>query len=166
MLRSAYSVWDGGGEVRSFTTVGKLDLKTGRVALIEHAHKSKEAGRPAGIKDAPWDSFWLIGDETQSLSCSDEHLFSNHQGTLGSMDRKTGMLKSVWGKRDTYSGFYGPGNFGWEKQGGEDNARKAGAPYGLVNEWHGPARSIAAVAGNRVLIHTGSQIICLKGAKP
>src|SRR5262249_44950402 len=28
ILRSAYSVWDGGGEVRSFGTVGRLDPKT------------------------------------------------------------------------------------------------------------------------------------------
>jgi hypothetical protein len=164
-VRSAYGVWDGGGEVRPFTGVGKLDLATGRVKLIEHAHKSKEPGRPAGRKDMPWNSFHTIGDETQTLSCSDDWLICTHQGSLGSMNLKTGVTQSFYGKRDTYGGFYGPGNFGWEQNGGYEKARAAGQPFGIVNEWHGPARAIISVAGERVFFATGSQVLCLEGAK-
>jgi hypothetical protein len=68
----------------------------------------------------------------------------------------------VWGKRDTYGGFYGPGTFGWENQGGEAKAAKAGRPFALVNEWHGPARGVASVAGGRVYLNVGSQVLCLE----
>ncbi|MDB6030423.1 MAG: hypothetical protein JWM16_761, partial [Verrucomicrobiales bacterium] len=145
LVRSAYGVWDGGGEVRSFTGFGKLSLKTGRVQLLEHGYKSKEPGRPAGAKDTPWGSFNYIGDETQVLSCSPEFLFSNHQGFLGSMNLKTGLLSNQFGKRDSYGGFYGPAAFGRENNGGYQKAAAAGQPFGLVNEWHGPARAIVSV---------------------
>jgi len=163
-LRSAYGVWDGGGEVRPYTAVGTLDLATGRVRLIEHGHKSTEPGRPAGRKDMPWNSFATIGDETQTLSCSPDYLFSNHQGSLGSMDFRTGLTQNFYGQRDSYGGFYGPANFGWENQGGEAKARQAGQPYGLVNEWHGPDKAIVSVAGNFVYFPTGSQVLCLEGS--
>ncbi len=164
-VRSAYGVWDGGGEVRPFTGFGKLDLETGRIELLEHGYRSREPGRPPGAKDKPWMAFNYIGDETQSLSCSPGWLFSNHQGYIGSMDLETGLLKNRYGKRDTYGGFYGPGNFGWESQGGYEKAREAGQPFGIVNEWHGPARAIVSVAGQRVYFPVGSQVICLE-AKP
>jgi hypothetical protein len=165
MVRSAYGVWDGGGEVRPYTGVGRLDLKTGRVALVEHRHPPREPGRPAGSRDTPFASFNTIGDETQTLSCSPEYLFSNHQGTLGSLSFRTGLARAMWGKRDTYAGFYGPGTFGWEDQGGEARAQQAGQPYGLVNEWHGPARAIVSVSGRRVYFPAGSQVLCLEGAR-
>jgi hypothetical protein len=162
-VRSAYGVWDGGGEVRPYTGVGRLDLKTGRIGLVEHAWKPKEPGRGAGIKDMPWMTFNSIGDETQTLSCSADWLVCNHQGYLGGMSFKTGLTRNLFGKRDTYGGFYGPGTFGWEDQGGLEKAKAAGQPFGLVNEWHGPAKSIASVAGGRVYFHTGSQLLCLEG---
>jgi outer membrane protein assembly factor BamB len=162
-LRTAYGVWDGGGEVRPYTSPGRLDLGTGRVELVNHGYPSKEPGRPPGAKDKPWMVFNYIGDETQTLSCSPEILFSNHQGYIGSMDFKTGLCRNLYGKRDTYGGFYGAGNFGWEKDGGRDKARAAGQPYGLVNEWHGPAKAIVSVAGPYVYFPVGSQVLCLKG---
>ncbi len=163
LIRSAYGVWDGGGEVRPFTGVGKLDLETGRVELIEHAYKSKEPGRPPGRKDMPWMTFNTIGDETQTLACSPNKLFSIHQGYIGSLDFQTGLTANLFGKRDTYGGFYGPGNFGWENQGGYAKAAAAGQPFGIVNEWHGPARAIVSVVGNRVYFPVGSQVLCLEG---
>ncbi|MCX5674325.1 MAG: PQQ-like beta-propeller repeat protein [Planctomycetota bacterium] len=162
-LRTAYGVWDGGGEVRPYTSPGKLDLRTGRVQLVNHGYPSKEPGRPPGAKDAPWMTFNYIGDETQTLSCSPEYLFANHQGYIGSLHFKTLLTKNLYGKRDTYGGFYGAGNFGWEKDGGREKARAAGQPYGLVNEWHGPARAIVSVVGPYVYFPVGSQVICLKG---
>jgi len=162
-VRSAYGIWDGGGEVRPFTGFGRLDLKTGRVELLEHGYKSKEPGRPAGAKDFPWSSFNYIGDETQTLSCSPEFLISNHQGFIGSFNWRTRTTANLWGKRDSYGAFYGPANFGWENSGGHEKAAAANAPYGLVNEWHGPARAIVSVAGNKVYFPVGSQVICLEG---
>ena len=164
-IRSAYTTWDGGGEVRPFTGIGKLDLATGRVELLEHGHQSKEPGRPAGRKDMPWMTFNTIGDETQTLACSPDTLFAIHQGFIGSMNLKSGLTANLYGKRDTYGGFYGAGNFGWEDQGGYGKARAAGQPYGIVNEWHGPARAMVSVAGHRVFFPVGAQVICLEGEK-
>jgi PQQ-like domain len=164
-VRSAYGVWDGGGEVRSFTGFGRLDIKTGRVALLRHGYPSKNKERPAGAPDIPWSSFNYIGDETQTLSCAPGWLFSNHQGFLGAMNLETGKLDSRWGERDTYAGFFGPAKWGWENAGGPQKAAAAGEVYALINEWHGPARSIASVAGNRIYYHSGSQILCLEPKK-
>lgn len=160
-VRSAYGVWDGGGEVRPYTGVGRLDLKSGLVNLIEHGHRSKDSNRPPGRKDMPWMSFNTIGDETQTLASSPDFLLSIHQGFIGSMNFETGLCQNLFGKRDTYGGFYGPGNFGWEKDGGLLKAKEAGEPYGIVNEWHGPARSIVSAAGSLVFYHVGSQVLCL-----
>jgi hypothetical protein len=162
-LRSAYGIWDGGGEVRPYTCFGKLDLATGRIILVEHGYKSKEPGRPPGAKDMPWMTFNYIGDETQTLACAPDYLFCNHQGFLGSLNLTNGITRSLYGKRDTYGGFYGPGNFGWENQGGYEKAKAAGQPFGIVNEWHGPAKAMVSVAGGRVYFPVGSQVICLAG---
>lgn len=162
-LRSAYGTWDGGGEVRPFTCFGRLNLDTGMVELLHHGYPSKESGRPAGAKDMPWMTFNYIGDETQTLACAPGWLLCNHQGFIGSLNLKTGLTASLYGKRDTYGGFYGPGNFGWENQGGYAKARAAGQPFGIVNEWHGPAKAIASVAGNKVYFPVGSQVLCLEG---
>jgi outer membrane protein assembly factor BamB len=159
-LRSAYGIWDGGGEVRSFTCFGRINLATGRVPLVQHGYPSKEADRPPGAGDVPWGSFNYIGDETQTLSCAPKYLFSNHQGFLGAFALQTGRVANLFGKRDTYGGFYGPGTFGWEDKGGLAKAREAGQPFGIVNEWHGPARGVAAVADGRVYYHTGAQVLC------
>jgi hypothetical protein len=164
MLRTAYGTWDGGGEVRPHTGVGKLDLRTGRVALVGHRYAAKEPERPPGAKDMPWMGFNYIGDETQTLSVAPGLLLCNHQGFLGSLELRAGRVASLFGKRDTYGGFYGPGNFGWEKEGGYDRAKEAGAPFAIVNQWHGPAQAIASVAGDFLYYHVGSQVLCFRGA--
>ena len=165
ILRSAFGIWDGGGEVCPNTCFGSLDLKTGRVRLVQHSHESKDKSRPPGAPDFPWASFNYIGDETQALSCSPSLLFSNHQGFTGSLDRKTGEVQRLWGERDTYAGLYGPRLWGYEDQGGPQRAAAAGKPYAAINEWHGPARSILSVAGGRVYYHSGNQILCLAPGK-
>ena len=91
-------------------------------------------------------------------------MFCTHQGNLGAFNLKTGLIASLFGKRDSYGGFYGAANFGWENQGGYERAKATGQPYGLVNEWHGPARAIVSGAGNKVYFPVGSQVICLEGA--
>jgi outer membrane protein assembly factor BamB len=161
-VRSAYTTWDGGGEVRPFTGFGQLDLATGRVALLDHGYPSKDPSRPAGDKDKPWGTFNYIGDETQALSCAPGFLLCTHQGNIGQLDLKTGLLVNVFGRRDSYGGSYGAANFGWENQGGLAKARAAGQPFGLVNEWHGPARAIISVADDRIYLHVGSQVLCLE----
>ena len=93
LLRTAYGVWDGGSEVRSYTGLGKLDLDTGRVQLVEHSYKPTEGRTAAGRKDMPWGQFNLIGDETQTLSVSPRFLFSNHQGYLGTLSFETGQCQ-------------------------------------------------------------------------
>lgn len=163
-VRSAYGEWDGGGEVRPYTGVGKLDVATGRVDLVRHGHRPDAQGRGAGRKDMPWGCFWSIGDETQTLSVSPRLLVSNHQGSIGAMDLETGRCRALYGKRDTYGGHYGPGRFGWGEE-GRAAAHAAGEPFGLVNEWHGPARAIVSVASGRVYYHVGSQVICLEEAR-
>jgi hypothetical protein len=164
-VRSAYTTWDGGGEVRPFTGFGRLDLATGRVELLEHGYRSKDPSRPPGDKDKPWGSFNYIGDETQTLSCSPGRLYCNHQGNLGALNLQTGLIANLYGKRDSYGGFYGAASFGWDEQQGWQKAKAAGQPYGLVNEWHGPARAIVSVAGHRVYFPVGSQVLCLEGAE-
>jgi hypothetical protein len=155
-------VWDGGGEVRPYTGFGRLDPRTGRTELIAHSYQSRDPERPAGAPDMPWMTFNYIGDETQSLSCSRGFLYCTHQGFLGRLDLERGMTASLFGKRDTYGGFYGPGNFGWESDGGEAHAKAANQPYAIVNEWHGPARAIFSVADGRIYYHTGAQVLCLE----
>lgn len=160
-VRSAYGVWDGGGEVCPNTGFGILHLQTGRVKLLAHGYSSKDPGRPPGAPDTPWAAFNYIGDESQALACAPGKLFSCHQGYLGQLDRRTGMLSRLWGQRDTYAGLYGPGTWGFEDHGGPAKAAAAGKPYALLNEWHGPARSIVSVAAGRIYFHSGSQVLCV-----
>jgi outer membrane protein assembly factor BamB len=160
-VRSAYGVWDGGSEVRAFTGVGRLDPATGRVSLLRHGYPSKDPARAPGAPDFPGSSFNCIGDETQALSCAPGLLFSNHQGFLGSFDLVSGRLENLWGRRDSYGGFLGPAVWGEENRGGRAKAAEAGETFALINEWHGPARSIASVADGRVFYHSGGQVLCL-----
>jgi hypothetical protein len=46
-----------------------------------------------------------------------------------------------------------------------EKAESANQPYGVVNEWHGPARAIASVADGRVFYHTGAQVLCFEAEK-
>lgn len=161
-VRSAYGVWDGGGEVRPYTGVGRLDLRTGWVELLEHSYQSNAKGRPPGRKDMPWMTFNTIGDETQTLACAPGLLLSVHQGYIGSLNLETGVTANLYGKRDTYGGFYGPGNYGWESEGGPAKARAAGDPYGIINEWHGPGRAMISMAHGYVYYPVGSQVLCLQ----
>ena len=47
-VRSAYGVWDGGGEVRAFTGFGTLDVSNGRVTLLDHGYVSQDPVAAAG----------------------------------------------------------------------------------------------------------------------
>jgi hypothetical protein len=138
--------------VRPFTGVGRIDPATGRIENLNH-----------GQGDQPgWSDFASIGDETQSLSLMGDLLLSTHQGTLGGLDPKTRTWFPIVNARDTYGGIFGPGVLpgGWE---GEKTFQREGYLVNMCNEWHGPDRSIVAIAERRMFWVVGSQVVCIAG---
>jgi hypothetical protein len=138
--------------VRPFTGVGRLDRATGLVENLWHAQG-----------DVPgWSDFATIGDETQSLSLMGDILLSTHQGTVGGLHPSTRKWFPVYNARDTYGGVFGPGALpgGWE---GEKKFQREGYLVNMCNEWHGPDRSIVALAEKRIFWVVGSQVVCLGG---
>ena len=138
--------------VRPFTGVGRLDPATGLVENLNHA-QGDEPG---------WSDFASIGDETQSLSLMGEILLSTHQGTIGGLHPATRKWFPIYNGRDTYGGIFGPGALpgGWE---GEKKFQREGYLVNMCNEWHGPDRSIVAIAEKRLFWVVGSQVVCWGG---
>lgn len=138
--------------VRPYTGVGRIDPATGLVENLWHAQG-----------DAPgWSDFATIGDETQALSLMGKILVSTHQGTLGGLHPVTRKWFPIVNARDTYGGIFGPGVLpgGWE---GEKKFQRDGYLVNMCNEWHGPDRSIVAIAGKRMFWVVGSQVVCVAG---
>lgn len=148
--RSAVTNWSRG--VRPFTGVGKLDRATGRIDPLHHA-QGDEPG---------WSPFASIGDETQALSLMGDVLLSTHQGTIGGMRLADGKWLTICSARDTYGGIFGPGALpgGWEA---EKKMQREGWLVNMPNEWHGPDKSILAIAARRFFWVTGSQVVCWGG---
>jgi hypothetical protein len=138
--------------VRPFTGLGRIDRETGRIENLWHA-QGDEVG---------WSDFATIGDETQSLSLMGEILVSTHQGTIGGLHTKTRKWHPIHNARDTYGGIFGPGALpgGWE---GEKKMQREGYLVNMPNEWHGPDKSILAIAAKRLFWVTGSQVVCFGG---
>jgi hypothetical protein len=138
--------------VRPFTGVGRIDSATGLVDNLWHA-QGDEPG---------WSDFATIGDETQSLSLMGEILISTHQGTIGGLHPVTRKWHPIYNGRDTYGGIFGPGALpgGWE---GEKKFQREGYLVNMCNEWHGPDRSILAIADRRMFWVVGSQVVCWGG---
>jgi hypothetical protein len=138
--------------VRPFTGLGRIDRETGRIENLWHA-QGDEAG---------WSDFATIGDETQSLSLMGEVLVSTHQGTLGGLHTKTRKWHPIHNARDTYGGIFGPGALpgGWDA---EKRMQREGWLVNMANEWHGPDKSILAIAARRLFWVTGSQVVCWGG---
>lgn len=138
--------------VRPFTGVGRIDSATGLVENLWHA-QGDEPG---------WSDFATIGDETQSLSLMGEILLSTHQGTIGGLHPVTRKWFPIHNARDTYGGIFGPGALpgGWE---GERKFQREGYLVNMCNEWHGPDRSILAIADRRLFWVVGSQVVCWGG---
>ena len=138
--------------VRPFTGVGRLDRETGRIENLWHANGDRIG----------WSDFSTIGDETESLSLMGEVLLSTHQGTLGGMNVRSRKWHPIYNGRDTYGGIFGPGALpgGWE---GEKKYGRQGYLVNMPNEWHGPDRSIVAIAENRLFWVVGSQVVCWGG---
>jgi hypothetical protein len=148
--RSSITNWSRG--VRPFTTLGKLDRATGRWEPLLHA-KGDDAG---------WSDFASIGDETQALSGMGGILLSTHQGTIGGLRLKDRLFHGIVNARDSYAGIYGPGLIpgSWE---GEKKMQREGWLVNMPNEWHGPDKSILAVAEKRLFWLAGSQVVCIAG---
>jgi len=138
--------------VRRYNVLGRIDRDTGR---FDFYWPSEDNGRN-------WYAFPMIGDETQSLSLMGNLLIGNHQGMLAGLDLDSREVVTIWSGRDTYGGIFGPAAV----PGGFDGAKKLakqGYLVGLPNEWHGPDRSICAVAEGRLFWVVGSQVVCLGG---
>jgi hypothetical protein len=117
--------------VAPLVALGLLDLNQNRITPLFH----KSGMQP------PWNTFWGTADESQNFVVANDTVLIIHQGTLSGFNLKSNDLFPIWGERDTFGGFRNPP---WAR-----------------NEWHGPARSGVAVAGNRIYWQTGSRILCL-----
>jgi outer membrane protein assembly factor BamB len=138
--------------VRRYNAMGRIDRETGR---FDFTWPAQDNGRN-------WYPFAMIGDETQALSLMGDTLVCTHQGTLAGLNLKTLEVTTIWAGRDTYGGIFGPAAV----PGGSDGAKKLAAKgylTGMPNEWHGPDRSICAVAEQRLFWVTGSQVVCIAG---
>jgi hypothetical protein len=112
--------------------LGLYDLEKNDVTPLFHG----QGAQPT------WNCFWGTADESQNFVVVGETVLIVHQGTLSGFNLTSKELFPIWGERDTYGGFQNPT---WAR-----------------NEWHGPARSAVAVAGERLYWQTGSRILCLK----
>ncbi len=138
--------------VRRYNVLGRINRQTGRFDLYW----------PESDNEQNWYPMAMIGDETQALSMMGNILISNHQGTLGGLDLDTKEVINIWAGRDTYGGIFGPAAV----EGGFEGAKrlaKQGYLTGMPNEWHGPDRSICAVAEGRLFWVAGSQVVCIAG---
>lgn len=138
--------------VRRYNVLGRIDRATGRFDFYW----------PSEDNGTNWYAFPMIGDETQSLSLMGNLLVGNHQGMLAGLDLESQEAMAIWAGRDTYGGIFGPAAL----PGGFDRAReltRQGYLVDMPNEWHGPDRSICAVAEDRLFWVVGSQVVCLAG---
>jgi len=150
--RSALSYYLRG--VRRYNALAAIRRADGR-ADFHYPEQRHDAGRA-------WYGMPMIGDETQALSLMGERLVDTHQGDIGSLDLKTEKASRIWVGRDSYGGIFGPSTVPGGFQGAKDLARK-GYLTGMPNEWHGPDRSIVAIAEGRIFWVVGSQVVCLAG---
>lgn len=138
--------------VRRYSALGRLSRETG---LIEFCW-------PDADRKRDWYGMPLIGDETQALSLMGDVLVGTHQGDLGALHLKTIRCSRIWNGRDTYGGIYGPGALPGKFKEAKDLASQ-GYLTNMPNEWHGPDRSIVAIAEGRVFWVVGSLVVCLGG---
>lgn len=138
--------------VRRYNAMGRIDRLTGRFDFYWPARES----------DSNWYQFAMIGDETQALSMMGDMLICTHQGTLAGLNLRTLEVTTIWAGRDTYGGIFGPAAVPGGFEGAKKLARE-GYLTGMPNEWHGPDRSICAVACNRLFWVVGSQVVCIAG---
>ncbi len=137
--------------IRRYSALGELKRQTG---LIDWSWPD--------TPHTDWYGFAMIGDETQSLSMMGDIIMCTHQGELKGLDPGAMKTVDIYSARDTYGGIFGPaaveGSFAGAKRLAEQ-----GYLTGMPNEWHGPDRSIVAVAAGRIFWVVGSQVVCIAG---
>jgi outer membrane protein assembly factor BamB len=138
--------------VRRYNAMGRIDRETGQ---FDFYWPARDNGRD-------WYPFAMIGDETQALSLMGNRLMCTHQGTLAGLDLTTLKVTTIWAGRDTYGGVFGPAAVPGSFEGAKKLARE-GYLTGMPNEWHGPDRSICAVAEGRLFWVVGSHVVCIAG---
>ena len=138
--------------VRSYNALGRINRKTGRIDFYWPEERNRNDCYALA----------LIGDETQSLSMMGRMLISNHQGMLGGLELETMKVVTIWDGRDTYGGIFGPAAVAGSFEGAERLALQ-GRLTGMPNEWHGPDRSVCAIAQDRMFWVVGSQVVCIAG---
>jgi len=150
--RSALSYYLRG--VRRYNALARVRREDGRVDFV-YPEQRHDAGRT-------WYGMPMIGDETQALSIMGDWLIATHQGDIGALNLKTEKVRRIWTGRDTYGGIFGPRVVPGSFKGARELARK-GYLTGMANEWHGPDRSICAIAEGRIFWVVGSQVVCIAG---
>jgi len=140
--------------VRRYNALCRLRRADGLVDF-SYPEQRHDAGRA-------WYAMPMIGDESQALSLMGDWLIATHQGDVGALHVRTGKVMRIWRGRDTYGGIFGPAAVPGSFQGARELARK-GYLTGMPNEWHGPDRSIVAIAEGRIFWVVGSQVVCLAG---
>ena len=140
--------------VRRYNALARIRRVDGRADFVYPAERH-DAGRA-------WTALPMIGDETQALSMMGDWLVATHQGDIGALNTRTEKPLRIWTARDTYGGIFGPSSIkgGW---GAAKELARKGYLVGMANEWHGPDRSICAVAEGRLFWVVGSQVVCLAG---
>lgn len=134
-------------------SIGKVDALSGEVEHLVHRAGDRVPGYHSGMV--------MIADETSALSLMGDYLLTTHQGALGGVDLASRRIGPLVGVRDSYGGLFGPG-----AHGGWDAAKRLadeGFVQYIVNEWHGPDRSIVAVDDGRLFWIVGGCVVCLGG---
>jgi len=140
--------------VRRYNALARIRREDGRADFV-YPEQRHDAGRA-------WYGMPMIGDETQALSLMGDWLIATHQGDIGALNVRTEKVMRIWTGRDSYGGIFGPATVPGGFQGAKKLTRE-GYLTGMPNEWHGPDRSIAAIAEGRVFWVVGSQVVCLAG---
>jgi hypothetical protein len=117
--------------VAPLVALGLFDLGANRASPLLHTH---------GVQP-PWNTFWGTADESQHFLVAGDTALIIHQGTLSAFDLTRSNLFTLHGERDSFGGLRNPA---WAR-----------------NEWHGPGRGAAALAGDRIYWQTGSRVLCL-----
>lgn len=145
-----------------FVHVLNVDPQTGD---IHHIRFSEDTGVTGGAFAQP-------SDETFALSLMDGLLINTHMGSVLGMRLEDLSFQPIYGGRDTYGGVYGRETAlridegeGGGFYGPMRRAHNRGFLVQMQNEWHGPDRSIVAIAQDRLFWVVGSQVVCLGGAE-
>jgi outer membrane protein assembly factor BamB len=141
--------------------LAKLDRRTGLAHTVWH--KNLRGGKEA----LGWAAqFCAPADETQTISLMGNIVLNTHQGIIGGLDLKSLRWHTVYSARDSYAGIFGPiyvGSYSPEGRQKRADFMRQGYLLEVPNEWHGPDRSIVAIAERRFFWIAGSQLVCLGG---